>query len=227
MVPLNRPMYIDYGSDERAYDNEQEFLFGDILLAAPITSPGEGADKTASQKVWFPAGDVWYDYFTHERFDGGQECRIAKPLEEFPLYVRGGWVLPMQPYTPRPASTPLTTLVLRVYPSAGDADNTYTLYEDDGLSRDYERGIHATTELNYRRAGDVTTVTVRPAARQLPGAGAAPAPTGSSCPPPGEFRRVKVNGRTVKPVSDGQLGCPVIEIPSTDIRKEVKIEIFG
>lgn len=164
MVPLNRPMYIDYGSDERAYENEQEFLFGDILLAAPIASPGEGADKTASQKVWFPTGDVWYDYFTHERFDGGQECRIAKPLEEFPLYVRGGWVLPMQPYTPRPASTPLTTLVLRVYPSAGDADNTYTLYEDDGLSRDYERGIHATTELNYRRAGDVTTVTVRPAA---------------------------------------------------------------
>ena len=116
MVSLNRPMYIDYGSDERAYENEQEFLFGDILLAAPIASPGEGADKTASQKVWFPAGDVWYDYFTHERFDGGQECRIAKPLEEFPLYVRGGWVLPMQPYTPRPASTPLTTLVCAFTP---------------------------------------------------------------------------------------------------------------
>ena len=47
-------------------------------------------------------------------------------------------MLPMQPYTPRPASTPLTTLVMRVYPSAGDADNTYTLYEDDGVTRDYE-----------------------------------------------------------------------------------------
>ena len=226
MVPLNRPMYIDYGSDERAYENEQEFLFGDILLAAPIASPGEGADKTASQKVWFPAGDVWYDYFTHERFDGGQECRIAKPLEEFPLYVRGGWVLPMQPYTPRPASTPFTTLVLRVYPSAGDADNTYTLYEDDGLSRDYERGIHATTELNYRRAGDVTTVTVRPAVGSYRGQEPRRAYR-LQLPAAGEFRRVKVNGRTVKPVSDGQLGCPVIEIPSTDIRKEVKIEIFG
>ena len=226
MVPLNRPMYIDYGSDERAYENEQEFLFGDILLAAPIASPGEGADKTASQKVWFPAGDVWYDYFTHERFDGGQECRIAKPLEEFPLYVRGGWVLPMQPYTPRPASTPFTTLVLRVYPSAGDADNTYTLYEDDGLSRDYERGIHATTQLNYRRAGDVTTVTVRPAVGSYRGQEPRRAYR-LQLPAAGEFRRVKVNGRTVKPAFDAELGCPVIEIPSTDIRKEVKIEIFG
>ena len=38
---------------------------------------------------------------------------------------------------------------------------------------------------------------------------------------------MKVNGRTVKPAFDAELGCPVIEIPSTDIRKEVKIEIFG
>ena len=125
-----------------------------------------------------------------------------------------------------PASTPLTTLVLRVYPSAGDADNTYTLYEDDGLSRDYERGIHATTELNYRRAGDVTTVTVRPAAGSYRGQEPRRAYQ-LQLPAAGEFRRVKVNGRTVKPVSDGQLGCPVVEVPSTDIRKEVKIEIFG
>lgn len=116
MVPLNRPMYIEYGGDERAYCNEQEFLFGDLLLAAPIASPGTGPDKVASQRVWFPGEDVWYDFFTHERFDGGRECEISKPLEEFPLYVRGGWVLPMQPYTPRPASTPLTTLVMRVLP---------------------------------------------------------------------------------------------------------------
>lgn len=107
--------------------------------------------------MWFPGEDVWYDFFTHERFDGGRECEISKPLEEFPLYVRGGWVLPMQPYTPRPASTPLTTLVMRVYPSADDADNTYTLYEDDGVTRDYERGAYATTQLNYRRTGRVTT----------------------------------------------------------------------
>ena len=78
-------------------------------------------------------------------------------------------MLPMQPYTPRPASTPLTTLVMRVYPSAGDADNTYTLYEDDGVTRDYEQGAYATTQLNYRRTGRVTTVTVRPTAGSYEG----------------------------------------------------------
>ena len=226
MVPLNRPMYIEYGGDERAYCNEQEFLFGDLLLAAPIASPGTGPDKVASQRVWFPGEDVWYDFFTHERFDGGRECEISKPLEEFPLYVRGGWVLPMQPYTPRPASTPLTTLVMRVYPSAGDADNTYTLYEDDGVTRDYEQGAYATTQLNYRRTGRVTTVTVRPTAGSYEGQVVKRAYR-LQLPAAGKIERAKVGGRSVKPVFDEKLKCHVIEVPAADIRREVKIEIIG
>ena len=177
MVPLNRPMYIEYGGDERAYCNEQEF-------------------------------------------------EISKPLEEFPLYVRGGWVLPMQPYTPRPASTPLTTLVMRVYPSAGDADNTYTLYEDDGVTRDYEQGAYATTQLNYRRTGRVTTVTVRPTAGSYEGQVVKRAYR-LQLPAAGKIERAKVGGRSVKPVFDEKLKCHVIEVPAADIRREVKIEIIG
>ena len=196
------------------------------VIAAPITSPGEGEERIASQQVWFPAGDVWYDFFTHERVDGGQVRRIAKPLYEFPLYVRGGWVLPMQPYTPRPASTPLTTLVMRVYPASGDADNTYTLYEDDGLTRDYERGLYATTELNYRRQGEVTTITIRPASGSYEGQ----VPQRAyrlQLPAMGEIRRVKVNGRAAWISFVTQLECPTVEVPATDIRKEIRIEIFG
>lgn len=95
MVPLNRSMFIDYGDQKESFGQPQQFTFGYILLAAPISSPGAGADLTASQRVWFPAGEVWYDYFTHEMKQGGHTADISKPLDEFPLYVRGGWVLPM------------------------------------------------------------------------------------------------------------------------------------
>ena len=44
MVPLNRGMYIDYGASPEAFDNPQQYMFGDIILAAPITSPGEGPE---------------------------------------------------------------------------------------------------------------------------------------------------------------------------------------
>ena len=90
MVPLNRPMYIDYGSDERAYENEQEFLFGDILLAAPIASPGEGADKTASQKVWFPSGDVWYDEVNFSKLGFRERKSIRKDIG---MIFQGGALL--------------------------------------------------------------------------------------------------------------------------------------
>lgn len=69
----------------------------------------------------------------------------------------------MQPYTERMCSTPLTELTVRCYPGEEGADNTYTLYEDDGLTQDYLAGKYATTRLNYQKTGEQTIITVSPA----------------------------------------------------------------
>ncbi|MEG2061831.1 MAG: glycoside hydrolase family 31 protein, partial [Alistipes sp.] len=103
MVPLTRPMYIDFGADDASYENPQEYMFGDLMLAAPITDPGKGEMRVASQKLWFPKGEVWYDWFSAERHEGGTEALVSKNIDEFPVFVKGGWLLPMQPYTSRPA----------------------------------------------------------------------------------------------------------------------------
>ena len=163
MIPLNRAMYIDYNNSEQAYNNPQQFMFGDLLLAAPIASPGEGKDLIASQKVWFPEGDRWFDFFDATEYKGGTEAVVKKDINSFPLFVKGGWILPMQPYTMRPASTPLSNLVLRAYPGNDGADNLYTLYEDDGESLEYTNGKFATTELRYKRSGNNITLMVSPA----------------------------------------------------------------
>jgi len=223
MVPLNRNMFIDYGNQPESFEQPQQFTFGDLLLAAPITTPGEGPDKVASQKVWFPAGEVWYDYFTHERKDGGKTENIAKPLDEFPLYIRGGWILPMQPYTPRPATEPLRTLVMRVYPADGDADNTFTLYEDDGISLDYQKGIYATTDLQYIQAGTKATVTVHPAKGSYPGQITKRAYR-LELPALSEKTQIKVNGKRAKAVYDAKAGCMAVDIPATSVNKSIKIE---
>ena len=169
MVPLMRGMYIDYPLLAKSYDQPQQYMLGDLLLVAPITSAGSGDSKEASQRVWFPDGDVWYDYFTGERYDGGMEATITKDLNEFPLFVKGGYVLPMQPYTPRPASTPLETLVLRVYEGEDGVDTSYTLYEDDGETTDYERGRFATTRLSYRCSEAKHIITVAPTVGEYEG----------------------------------------------------------
>ena len=223
MVPLNRAMYIDYGNQPESYENEQEFTFGDIIMAAPITSPGKGANLVAAQKVWFPRGENWFDFFNHQRYEGGQTLNIEKSLMEFPMYVKGGWVLPMQPYTRRPATTPLETLVMRVYPAGRTADNVYTLYEDDGITLDYEKGASATTRLQYTEKGNRRMVVVHPAqgnykgqvnkrAYRLQLAGF------------GKIDNVKVNGRKVATTYDANLKLNIVDIASTSIRERVTIE---
>lgn len=223
MVPLNRNMFIDYGDQPESFNHPYQFTFGDLLLAAPIVTPGEGPDKTASRTVWFPAGETWYDYFNHTRMDGGTTATVEKPLEEFPLYVRGGWVLPMQPYTPRPATAPLETLVMRVYPSASDADNSFELYEDDGISLDYQKGINAKTRLQYTQQGNKATITVHPTDGSYPGMVTKRAYI-AQLPGLASGATVRVNGRKTKTGFDREAGCPTVEIPATHVSKPIKIE---
>ena len=223
MLPLNRSLFIDYGTQEESFENAQEFTFGDLILAAPITSPGKGVDKRATQKVWFPRGETWYDYFTGERFEGGRTREIEKPLDEFPMYVRGGWLLPMQPYSNRPASARLDTLVMRLYPAAHDADNSFTLYEDDGLTLDYTKGRYATTRLHYTSKSAHSIVNIHPSKGEYEG----------QVPQRAyrlqlfgfdKARRLKVNGRAVKPTYDETLNCLVVNVGKQSIRQAVKIE---
>ena len=160
-IPFLRPLYIDYPDVEQAYHNGQEYQFGANLLVAPIAQPGVGPNRVATQAVWFPEGD-WYDFFTGERFTGPTEGIAADAIDTFPLYVRGGVPLPMQAYTPRPGTAPLTSLVLRCYPGKDGKTGTSTVYEDDGVTTGYEHGKFATTALKYTLHGDEIAVEIAP-----------------------------------------------------------------
>ena len=158
-VPLDRPLYFDNPRQEDAYHNAQEFLLGDNLLVAPIVSAGPGRAASPPRRSGSrPAS--WYNVFTGERYAGSTDALVAADINEFPLYVRGGVPVPMQPYTARMGTAPLTTLRVRCYPGADGQTGRSTLYEDDGVTTAYERGQSATTPLSYTRRGAAVTVTV-------------------------------------------------------------------
>ncbi|MDB5326725.1 MAG: alpha-xylosidase [Phycisphaerales bacterium] len=164
-VPFTRPLYLDHPAIEAAYHNAQEYRFGDDLLVAPIATPGVGPGRVAAQAVWFPpnrdgSATDWFDYFTGEKFASGQSAVATAPVDQFPLYVRGGVPLPMQPYTPRPATATLQTLVVRCYPGRDGVTRLARLYEDDGKTIDYRNGMSATTKLSYVQTGDSVRVAV-------------------------------------------------------------------
>lgn len=166
-LPLVRSTYVQHPEWEDAYRNPQQYFFGDHFLVAPVVSPGQGPAYVGRQRVHFPGG-TWYNWFTGERFEACRERLVCADLHEFPLYVQGGVPIPMQPFTRRMGTSPITQLVLRCFPGPEGETRTFTLYEDDGLSRDYERGLYRETPLSYRRNGDRATLRIGPAKGDYP-----------------------------------------------------------
>lgn len=164
-LPLCRPMYLEHPNLQQSNSNWQQYYFGEHLLVAPIAMPGSGENRFAWQRVWFPEGQ-WVDWFTGEAYSGGEERIVACDLNTFPLFVRAGTPIAMRPFTQRPASEPISTLTVRVYPGQNGASQ---LYEDDGISTQHQSGLAATTNLAYQRDGDVSTITIAPAKGRFAG----------------------------------------------------------
>ncbi len=111
-LPLIRALSLDWPSDEKAVTTEDEYMWGDHFLVAPVY---ENAATTRS--VYLPSA-VWWDYWSNTRSEGGQSMQRAVDLETIPLYVRAGAIIPVGPvkqYTSEPIDEPIT---LRVYPGA-------------------------------------------------------------------------------------------------------------
>lgn len=225
MLPLNRGMYIEYPKEDKAYQYPGQFMFGDLLLGAPVTSPGKGENKIAEQEVWLPEGNDWYNFFNGQKYNGGQEVSVQSTLNEFPLFIKGGYPIPMQPYTDRMCSTALTELVVRCYPGAVGSENSYTLYEDDGVTVEYEKGEFATTKLSYKKDDKQTLLTIHPAVNTYKGQ-PAQRKYRIELPQVAEGSKVWVNGKSVKPVFDKDINGLVVSVKLTDIRKAVEVKVI-
>jgi alpha-glucosidase/alpha-D-xyloside xylohydrolase len=97
------------------------------------------------RKVYLPVG-AWHDYWTTKRLDGGRIINAPASLEDIPLFVRAGTILPTGPvkqYVAEPLADPLQ---LTIYPGA---DGSFQLYDDDGLSFAYEKGQFEIVDLKW------------------------------------------------------------------------------
>jgi alpha-D-xyloside xylohydrolase len=113
-------------------------------------------DPTA--RTYLPAGADWFDFWTNERFAGGQTITKTCTLDTFPLYVRAGAIVPMGPARQYTGDQPDAPCEIRVYPGA---NAEFTLYDDDGESYAYERGARATIPLRWDEKAQTLTFGAR------------------------------------------------------------------
>jgi len=96
--------------------------------------------------VYLPAGMVWYDFWRGTRTNGGKTVEVPAPINEIPLFVRAGTILPMGPDMQWSAEKPAEPVELRIYTGA---DASFTLYEDENDNYNYEKGIYATIPIRW------------------------------------------------------------------------------
>jgi alpha-D-xyloside xylohydrolase len=146
-----RALPFDFRHDPNTYDVGDEYMFGPAFLVCPVTKPMyfaansiplEGVERTRS--VYLPFGTDWYDFWTGERYAGGQTISADAPLETMPLYVRSGSIIPIGPEIQFSGDKPDAPVELWVYPGQ---DGDFTLYEDEGDNYNYERGSFATIHM--------------------------------------------------------------------------------
>ncbi|MGA2625362.1 MAG: TIM-barrel domain-containing protein [Bacteroidota bacterium] len=145
-VPLVRPLYLEHPALEKAYAYPGEYFFGDELLVVPVT------DSTTEKDVYLPPGD-WVNMFTDKIYKGDNVFHDTFPVDDIPVFVRAGSVIPKQPNRAYSDQKPLDTLVIDIY---GSGSHTFNLYEDDGRSLDYRSGKSAWTSvsLSTLRSGE-------------------------------------------------------------------------
>jgi alpha-D-xyloside xylohydrolase len=123
------------------------------LLRLAWRSPAQRRELAEAQRrldqrqaTLLPAGCDWFDFWTGQRHAGGRSVERDYALDEFPLFVRAGSLLPLGPAIEYTGQHPDAPWEIRIYPGA---DASFTLYEDDGETYRYERGERATTALRW------------------------------------------------------------------------------
>jgi alpha-D-xyloside xylohydrolase len=160
-----RSLVFDFRHDPRVYDVDDQFMLGPSLLVCPITEPMYfGPDSEPIQgsitprSVYLPAGCDWYDFWSNERFEGGQSILVTGSLETIPVFVRAGSVLPIGPDVQHTGEDAFGPLEMRIYPGA---DATFDLYEDAGDGYGYEKGEFTTTTLHWSESESKLTIHAR------------------------------------------------------------------
>jgi len=164
-----RALFMDFAQDTATHNIGNEYMFGTAFLVAPVTepmyvvsnekkwaNPQENFSELKTKNVYLPQKNtMWYDFWTGERFSGGQTLAKQVPIDIIPLYVRAGTVLPLAPVMQYATEKRWDDLEIRIY---SGADGSFLLYEDENDNYNYERGQYSTIQFFWNEKEKTLTI---------------------------------------------------------------------
>jgi alpha-D-xyloside xylohydrolase len=147
-----RALMMDFASDKKALDINNEYMFGKAFLVCPVTESMYSKDMKEdfstiqSQELYLPKGSNWIDFWTGENYTGGQSVNKETPIDIMPLYIKTGSIIPFGPKVQYATEKKWNDLEIRVYEGT---DGVFTLYEDENDNYNYEKGIYSTINFSW------------------------------------------------------------------------------
>ena len=162
-LALLHPLYYDWPDAPQAYDAKNEYMFGDSVLADPVTQPVAKDSQLAKIAVWLPAGE-WFERDSGANFHGPVTVEREFSISQIPLYVKGGSIIPMQPAMSYTGEKPVDPLILTVFPLQNGQTSKYRLYDDAGDTPGYQQEEFAWTPIqaDLNADGAILTLSVAP-----------------------------------------------------------------
>lgn len=146
-ISLCRPMYYNSPKVDEAYKYRNQYMFGNDLLLAPITEPIEENSLFVKKKIWLPEGE-WIEWYSGELTKGGRVISEDFTIDEIPIFVKSGAIIPMQPKMKNSREKPVNPLILNIFPGKS---GTTEIYNDEGNTNNYKTDNYSITNVHFNK----------------------------------------------------------------------------
>ena len=146
-LPIIQPVYYNYPEiyDEPEYKNE--YYFGKSLFVCPITKPKDTIMNRTIQKIFLPDG-IWYDFQTGIKYIGNKRYISFYKDEDYPIFATQGSIIPLAILSEENLNSSSNPDGFEIHIFPGKS-NTYTIYEDDGISNNENNYVKTLIDYNY------------------------------------------------------------------------------
>lgn len=147
---IMRGLIMDFPDDKKIKGISDQYMFGPSIMVAPVYEY-----KSRMRDVYFPAGTNWFDFYSGKHYAGGEHVSVEAPLDRMPLFVKEGSIIvcgPVLQYSSEKVADPVTVYV---FPGK---NTSFTLYEDEGINYNYEKGKYSTINFVYDETSGKLTI---------------------------------------------------------------------
>ena len=147
---IMRGLVMDFSDDKNVLSIGDQFMFGPALLINPVTEY-----KARTRTVYLPSGTSWYELRSGRHLTGGQTIEANAPYTDMPIFVKEGSIIPCGPDIQYATEKPAEPIRLFIYTGS---DGSFTLYEDENVNYNYEKGKFSVIPLNYNEKDHILTI---------------------------------------------------------------------